>query len=355
MDRIKPLWVCFLILTGCQQMNHAYYYIAQSQQLPVATCKINIQDITSNNIVETIQTKVQRYKEEPLYYLRIGKANCLIEVLVNDFPVYKSYELSNLASPLKINYTILKSGTQTVTVRMYPVGDLIKEEYDSGDTITLLGDTSAVSINVISIDKQGEMGLDDEKGIKKHQSPTKDADGEVFEGSGLPFYEYSFEFEAEVPYDLSQDSWGNAADLSKVKLEYLEKETLSYYNTFLQEFKSGNKDYIAKMYFESFFIESQTEYKSKEEIVELWDEKLEVLNNPTVEPQPIQDYELVLYSEGSVCYLRHKKPTDKRLRNKCAGWVLYKKNGRKKAWFFGLYLYSPKKSFSKRNIKLKMA
>ncbi|KAA1243331.1 hypothetical protein [Aquimarina sp. RZ0] len=223
--------LCFVLcIGGCFAKSEN-----EKQEQPMAiTDQMNIQEITSDNIVDAIHAKVQQYKAEPMYYLRIGKANCLIEILVNDFPVYKSYELSNLASPLRVDSSILKSGAQTVTVRMYHVGDFIKEEYDSGETITHLGDASAVIINVISIDKRGEMGLDDEREIKKHHSPTKDTDGEVFIGSGLPFYEYSFEFEAEVPYDLSQDSWGNAADLTKVKPTYLEEEVLSYYNTFLE-------------------------------------------------------------------------------------------------------------------------
>ncbi|WP_233195759.1 hypothetical protein [Aquimarina sp. MAR_2010_214] len=296
MGVIKVWCTYFSVLSCVTALDHK----KQTQPMAV-TDQINIQDITSDNIVEAIHAKVQQYKEEPMYYLRIGKVNCLIEVLVNDMPVYKSYELSNLASPLRINSSILKSGIQTVTVRMYPVGDLIKEEYEYGETITQLGDASAVSITVTQIDKQSEMDFDDEHEVMKHRSPTTDAEGEVFAGSGLPFYEYSFEFTAEVPYDLSENSWGNAADLQQLKPTYLEEEALTYYRTFLQEFKKGNKDYIAKMYFESLSVQAQTYYHSKDEIQEMWDEELELLNNPSIEPQPIKDYELVLYAGGGGC------------------------------------------------------
>ncbi len=351
MGVIKMLWVCFFVLVGCKQPHNASAMV-QNQKKQTTLDQINIQDITSDNIVAAIHAKVQRYKAEPMYYLRIGKANCLIEILVNDFPAYKSYELSNLASPLRINSKILKSGTQTVTVRMYPVGDLIKEEYEYGETITQLGDASAVSITVTQIDKQSEMSFDDEHEVIKHHSPTTDTDGEVFAGSGLPFYEYSFEFTAEVPYDLSENSWGNAADLQKVKPEYLEEEALKYYQTFLNEFKKGNKDYIAKLYFESMFIEAQTYYHSKDEIQEVWNETLELLSNSTIEAQPIKEYELVLYANERVAFLRLKTKEELFYRNKCAGWVKYDDNY---GWFFGLYLYCPKKDFKKRDLKLKMA
>ena len=118
---------------------------------------------------------------------------------------------------------------------MYPVGDLIKEEYEYGETITQLGDASNVSIKVIRLDNKGAMGLDDEEEVLDYKSPTKDPDGEVFAGTGLPFYEYSFEFFAKVPYDLSEDSWGDAADLRTVDQDVLEQQMLAYYKTFLKE------------------------------------------------------------------------------------------------------------------------
>ncbi|ADV50963.1 hypothetical protein Celal_3708 [Cellulophaga algicola DSM 14237] len=339
--------VALLSLFSCAQQPKG---TKETTSLPTA-----IEDINSGNMVSAISAKVKRYDEEPLYYLRIGKENCIIEVLVNDMPVYKSYELSNLASPLEINHNILKTGTQTVTVRMYPVGDLIKEEYEYGETITQLGDASTVSIRVIQLDKKGAMGLNDEVELLEHQSPTTDANGEVFAGTGLPFYEYTFEFYAKVPYDLSENSWGDAADLSTVDQDILEKKMINYYKSFLKEYKKGNKDFIAQKYYQSFYVQAQAYYKSKNEIQEMWDEELELLNNPTVKPQPVKDYELVFYAQGGVAFLRHKTKEDFYYRNRCAGWVRYFKDDVEKGMFFGLYLYAPKKGFTKKEFTLIMS
>ncbi|MBL4745914.1 MAG: hypothetical protein JKY08_06075 [Flavobacteriaceae bacterium] len=352
---LKILSCCFLILVACACETQSTQSTKKEQTMAVAATEISLQDITSENIVEVISANVQRYKWEPLYYLRIGKANCMIEVLVNDMPVYKSYSLSNLASPLEINHKILKTGTHTVTVRMYPVGDLIKEAYDYGETVTHLGDASSVYVKVVRYNNQGDMSFDDEFEVKNHQSPTKDADGEIFAGSGLTYFEYSFEFHADVPYDLSENSWGNAADLREVKPAYLEKETFNYYQTFLREFKKRNKDYIAKLYFETLLVQAQTYYKTEGGIKAGWDEELELLNNPTIEPQPITNYELVFYARGRVCYLRLKTKEDLFYRNKCAGWVKYTEDGLEYGTFFGLYLYCPKHGFSKRGFKLRKA
>ena len=329
----------------------------QQQKAPTTTTALPnaIEEISSKNIVAAVDAKVKHFDAEPLYYLRIGKANCIIEVLVNDMPVYESYELSNLASPLEINHNILKSGTQTVTVRMYPVGDLIKEEYEYGETITQLGDVSNVSIKVIRLDHKGAMGLDDEEEVLDHKSPTTDPDGEVFAGTGLPFYEYSFEFFAKVPYDLSEDSWGDAADLRTVDQDVLEQQMLGYYKTFLREYKKGNEDFIAQKYFLTYLRQAQAYYKSKEEIQEIWDEELEALNDPTLKPQPVKDYEMVFYAHGGgVAFLRHKTIEDLYYRNQCAGYVETTEDGIEYETFFGLYLYSPKTGFNKKDFTLVM-
>ncbi|WP_158978286.1 hypothetical protein [Cellulophaga sp. L1A9] len=347
LDNLVVLTVGFFTLLGCAQQPKES---KTTTALPTA-----VEEINSENMVAAISAKVKRYDEEPLYYLRIGKENCIIEVLVNDMPVYKSYELSNLASPLEINHNILKSGTQTVTVRMYPVGDLIKEAYEYGETITQLGDASNVSIRVIQLDKQGAMGLNDEVELLEYQSPTTDASGEVFTGAGLPFYEYTFEFFAKVPYDLSENSWGDAADLSTVDQDILEQKMLTYYKTFLKEYKRGNKDFIAQKYYQSFYVQAQAYYKSKNEIQEMWDEELELLNNSTVKLQPVKNYELVFYSQGEVAFLRHKTKEDFYYRNRCAGWVRYFKDDVEKGMFFGLYLYAPKKGFTKKEFTLIMS
>ncbi|PKH49673.1 hypothetical protein CXF68_02730 [Tenacibaculum sp. Bg11-29] len=105
-----------------------------------------------------------------MYYVRINQLNCIYEVLVNDKLVDKNYSLAQYASATKINSAILKSGTQTVTYRLYPIGDLIKEEYGEGNTITTLLDNTEISIDVIHVNDINtyESITEDEKSVLKH-------------------------------------------------------------------------------------------------------------------------------------------------------------------------------------------
>ncbi|WP_108866888.1 hypothetical protein [Aquimarina aquimarini] len=319
-------------------------------QAEIDLLKVPVDSITADNIVEVIANQVQRYEVEPIYYLRIGKANCLIEVLVNDIPTYKNYTLSNLATPLEINDNILKSGTQTITVRMYPVGDLIKEEYDYGDTVTTLGDASAVQITIIQADHKGNQGMDDEETVIAHHSPTKDEAGEVFTGSGLPFYEYTFSFEATVPYHI-KNGWDTAIDLTKLDQDYVEQQAVTYYNNFLQQFKKGNADAIAKLNYTGMLIQAQTYYNTKKEIQEVWDEDIELFTNPTREVYPFDSgYKVLQCASGRGVYLRHKNPEDPQLLHKSMAWLYYEKNGTGRGNFFNNYLYCPKKAYNRKKL-----
>ena len=48
-------------------------------------------DITANNIVEKITNQVKHYPKEPFYYFYVGNSLCTYEILVNDFPIQKSF------------------------------------------------------------------------------------------------------------------------------------------------------------------------------------------------------------------------------------------------------------------------
>ena len=319
--------------------------------------QVSIENITADNLVETIANQVQRYKKEPIYYLRIGKANCLIEVLVNDVPTYKNYSLDNLATPLEINHKILKSGTQTVTVRMYPVGDLIKEEYDYGETVTILSDASAVHITVLHADHKGNEGIDDEETVITHNSPTKDETGEVFAGSGLPFFEYIFTFEAIVPYHI-ENSWDTAVDLTKLDQKDVEQQAVTYYNNFLSQIKNGNIDAHARSNYYNMLTQAQTYYKTQAEIQEVWDDELAVLENPTRELDLFDSkYKVLECASGGGVYLRYKAPEDPQLLHKSMAWVFYKDSkDADNGWveYYNIYLYCSKKAFRKKKLVFQM-
>ena len=177
-------------------------------------------DINEQNFASKITGQIQRYDREPSYYFRINKQNALIRIYINDVNIYSDHKLSNIITPIPIDH-ILKSGNQKVTVKMYPVGNLLNESWGKtdGQPITELSENSEVSIEVICIDEKSPKGLNDEKEITKITSPK--------EAAGKNYYEFSFTFNADVPYQF--EGWTKGQDLTKLDQNLVRKKALEFY------------------------------------------------------------------------------------------------------------------------------
>ncbi|WP_062059438.1 hypothetical protein [Aquimarina longa] len=337
MKNISILYICLLSIVSCAQKQ-----TTKTTTVNPTPSSMTHQEITAATIVDTIAAQIQHYDKEPMYFLRLTQSSCVFEVLVNDIPVEKNYELGKMANAIKINHAILQSGPQTVTYRLYPLGDLMVEAYDKGETITTLLKNTRMTIEVIRVDDfKTYSGFDDEHTVVLHHSPTKEGSHE-FEGAGLPYYEHTFTFTAEVPY--IHKGWSDGQDLTKFDKKELEEKVVSYYNRYKSYYENKNLDKIIQINYKDELRNSLSEYQGKEKIKKLWDEYQEIVLQNDKEFQPLEDYVLSFYGNGRIVSLRHpsREPVDYRLRGECALWFLYDTEDETRADFPGVYLYLPK-------------
>ncbi|WP_198553743.1 hypothetical protein [Tenacibaculum sp. Bg11-29] len=312
---------------------------------------MQIKEITANNIIEKIQEQVKGYPQEPMYLLRINQEYCTYEVLVNDFPVYENYDLGVSATGTKINRAILKSGEQTVTLRMYPIGNLEQEAY--GDEMpyykTLKGGSS-MRIEVIKVPDWKNYDIAAEEIIKV--VTTEGFDTNKFPGAGLPYYEFTFPFIAEVPYE--NEGWSNGVDLRKVDTTILRKKIWSYFKSEQKILENKDVDSDAKAYFNLFAREAKSEYWDKEKTERVCNERLDITKIKDKEFQPFKNYELVFYGEGKIATFKHSSglDIDSRLRGTSALYFLY--DDQSMAYFPGLYLYMDKDKYNDKEEELQL-
>ncbi|WP_282057243.1 hypothetical protein [Maribacter luteus] len=307
--------------------------------LPVSD---KLKDITADNYVDRMFKAVKHYDKEPRYFIRPVQNNCVFEILVNDILVHKEYTVEVLGSPKSINHAILQSGPQTVTVRMYPLGDAIKRAYGTEKTITTLLPTTEMNISVVKYEAFNiSQNLDDEIVVKEHRSPTKEGSDE-FLGASLPYYEYSFTFIAEVPYNIQ--GWREGQDLMKLDKDSLEAQVLSYYNQMKTVYLTKDEDALARTNFGEFLIIAQTDFYNKKDIQEAWDEIRGNLYKRNMDFQPFENYVMNFYGNGKIVALRHPsiEPIDSRLRGESAFWFKYETGTRIRAFFSSINLYLPK-------------
>ena len=262
----------------------------------------NYPDINAQNIEQRLSNAVKHYDKEPMYYMRINKMNCLVEILINDYPVHNDYELSNYATPLEINHAILKSGEQKLMYRLYPIGNLLKEEHGEGDTVTTLTNGTLITISIIKMDNNGQKRLEDEEIVIKHTS-LNDAKGN-FIAAGKPYYEFTFSFYAQVPYE--NEGWTKGQDLTRLDQKILEQKAVEFYNEYGEIYKNKNADLQAKLSFGREKRNSIALYKRHSNISNLWKEYLADLDENYLKPQPIENYKLTFFGNNRIVFLSYK-------------------------------------------------
>ncbi|WP_298546108.1 hypothetical protein [uncultured Aquimarina sp.] len=298
----------------------------KQQAIPINNTKsMNNQMITADNIQEKIFEKVQRFAKEPKYFVRPAQGNCVYEILVNDKLMIQEYGIEQYATPIDISSSIHRSGLQTVTVRLYPLGDAIKDAYGEGETVTTLLPKTQMNVQVVKYDAFNiDSNLDAEKEVITHSAPTN-KEGK-FKGAGLPYYEYNFTFEAEVPYEI--EGWSKGQDLTEFDKDELKAQIISYYKGIQKIYETKDKDALARLIYGNYIVHAQTKYWTKEDIKEAWQETIEKLEWDIIEygnEGEYKDYDMQFYGNGRLVALKHPslEPVDYRLRGYSGFWFKY--------------------------------
>ena len=281
--------------------------------------------ITADNIVEEISKQVKYYDYEPVYQIEFTINHCYAEILVNDILIYKSYEEEGESTTESINYSILSKGDQRITIKMYATEQNKKFINNSG-----------VDVEIGSYDNKIKYS-DKGKDIFQY-STKKDKDG-IFIATGKTFYEETVTFNlSDVPYHNS--GWRESQDLRRMNSAELEKKVIGYYQEMQNAIKNKDLDKIARMSYNKLRDQFVSEYATREDIQEAWDEIVEVVNMDK-ELFPLDDYEMVFYGDGKLVGLRSKK-MDKKFRGTSALFMKIKKDGQTLGTEFYHLLHIPK-------------
>ena len=285
-------------------------------------------DITAENFVENLKSEIKHYNYEPIFYFRTNKTNCLIEIYVNGVREFKDYKLSNFITPIAFG-SILKSGNQKVTVKMYPVGNLNNESWgkENKETMTKLAEDSSVEISVVKIDEKSSKGFDDEKLITKQVSPKDIA--------GKDMYEFSFTFDAQVPYEF--EGWTKGQDLRKLDQELVRKKAVEFYVLLGEIHLNKNLDARLKLDYPSTVRIKSSYFANKENLVKTLATYKENITGYDYRMEPIEDFKTVFMGDGKLLRL-NQRSLDDRYRGKGALILKYGKTGE---YFPGITLFLP--------------
>lgn len=292
--------------------------------------------ITADNALPVIEKQIRHFPKEPLYYIYIDHEQCFFDILVNDIPAFQYFKDGGIMSQVILNNYIAKSGKQKITYRLYP-----QTNREQGEGFKELTPYTRFKLKLYSRDNADTLtSFDKQVQVLEHTNLKKE-DGKTFIGAGLPYYEYTVEFNATVPYEHSP-TLETAVDLKSMNKEVLEKKTVEAYNFFRNVISEKNKDQYFSLVFNSDFRQIQSEYYTNEHLKENGNEDLFYFNTPSFKLEPIENYTMKIYGDGKLVGLEHASK-DIRLRGESSIWGKYNaREGGVRVRFLRILLYIPK-------------
>lgn len=299
--------------------------------------KMEYTEVNANNIVTEICKNIKHYNEEKIYKLSYTSSYSFFEIFINDIPVGKEFEYFSSSSAFEINPKIFKSGKATIKYKMYSVGKVDNDIYDT------LIDESYLDIKLRSYDLKNKKANDVtysqyKTPMNKVQISEKYSE-EKFIGAGKPYYEGSFDIDVQVPYEI-HPAYEKAQDLRKMDKKELEAKLLSAYQKVWNIYQNKEYDNIAKISYENLKDQFVTKYQDEQYIKNVWGTLLSAFKSDTFQMQPIKDYKLEFFANGRLVALM-QTTQDSRYRGNTALWARVNHDGGMRPLFLNRYFYIP--------------
>ena len=160
--------------------------ILLSNYMLINSCAQNVNFEKMEEIRKEMEKTFNPNVNKNYYALSLSSNGCNFEILVNDVPVYRYFEMGGATGMYPLNSKILKSGEQRIKVKLYPVKGH-EEKGINGEKPLLL------TLKYIEDPKHG---LHDFIELLSDFIPRIEP--------GIPYFEYETTFGAQVPYDLEE-------------------------------------------------------------------------------------------------------------------------------------------------------
>jgi len=292
--------------------------------------------MTTEQRIEYLSGKVQKFEKEPLYQLDIQSV-FNFRVLVNGCPVYSNFDKIPGTTRVNINSSILKSGKQNIEIELYPGYD------DKGAQKQYLqnGENFILKVEKTGWNKDGSLLAPEE--VAEFRNDDQEVDY-----SKLAEYKTNINFNASVPYTLT--GWENGEDLSSLNQKELESKVVNFYKDMASAFKDKNYDYLNTMFLNADNEWYRAEYFPKDVITKFQStkgRKAKSVSTTRAESDiysqnvyPIENYVMKFYGNNRMVRLEPKDGFNRG--ESLLGYDDIDKTGMNRKTFIDMLLYIPK-------------
>lgn len=312
--------------------------------LCLQSCAQNDKEMNTKatQILGSLYKEVQHYDQRINYQADIFIGGCNFELLINDFPVDTYFDAGNgaISTGIPINNAILKPGTQTWKIRVYPIHDVKKiKGVIAKVPRTVIEDGARIEIKIEGIQYKENGDIEKHFGkVLKFKAPViKDekTGKDKLADTGKINTEYSGTFEANVPYNLS--GWQNSEDLTNTDPEILKQELLKEYEKMSKWLANRNLDNIAQAKLKAKKEEAQAFFFNNSDNHEYISDFIETWGHEKITLQPIGDCSLKFYGDGKIVTLTSN------VFKKSPLWATYKDDKNEDHYIlYPIYFHRPK-------------
>ncbi|MGG6232405.1 hypothetical protein [Tenacibaculum sp. SDUM215027] len=285
-NKITPLITALLavMFTACAQTNTSKEKKQATEMRPIDKLYNNIQPL--------------QYKSMPQYFIEANQSGCFYELYVNGRLVFNLFKQVGLMGNITcINDAILKSGKQEVTVKLYPLGQTKVKRFD---TFTK---NARIEVKIEKYDIQVEDSDEKVVTFKIPEASTRSKNDIKIEG--LPYYEHTFTFYAEVPYEVT--GWSESQDLTKMDQKQLEKEIVAFYNNLSDVIYNQDEakwvDLVKNREQEVLISEAYNDV-NEESIKDRKRKFKQVFDSKFKKKEPLDKYEMIFGGNGRIVALK---------------------------------------------------
>lgn len=254
----------------------------------ISSCKGQKKEQQMDKITEEIIKLVHQYPTTPMYSLQMNKQGCKLVVEMENNVDYRLVENNGESIMIPLNVMITKSGKQRLRVKIYPKEG---EQY--------LTKYAYVQISIFNAPNKNS-GLKDYVKIAEFTLP------QGLEEKKIPYYEHNIDFDANVPFDYSEEL-NTATDLSKVK--DIEEKVVKKYNEIREICEKSDIISYNRLSIHSSALVYNTTYTSVEEIKNSQQTNRFGIVESNLKNRKfllIQDYYIQYYANGKIIALWQK-------------------------------------------------
>ncbi|WP_312389238.1 hypothetical protein [Chryseobacterium sp.] len=244
------------------------------------------------------KSKIQYQQEGMIFELEYEHSECSYEILVNDIPVITHFGLGERSGlTVDINQYILRSGKQSITIRLYPSKkgeNTFEKSLLNSSFVKIKISKNKAPMSLLDQLNFKDKGINFNWNILTYQTPKLEKE--------VPYAEFKTSFEVD-PKDINWKITGWEESQNLKNDPNIRKEVNAFYEDFKKTLETGDQSKYVSMLQNSIYEEAASTPWDKNALSQITKNMTAYANEKRSFIYPCKNAELKFYGDGKVVTL----------------------------------------------------